>query len=80
MASEDSGEYPFPEDFNFDDLPDIDLETSNSTDAIKADISTPVTTIQSTEDDPICVDTIDNSSSDIKTIDNDEEDEIADDT
>lgn len=80
MASEDSGEYPFPEDFNFDDLPDIDLETSNSTDAIKADISTPVTTIQSTEDYPVSVDTIDNSSSDIKTIDNDEEDEIADDT
>ena len=27
LSSEDSGEYPFPEDFNFDDLPDI--ETPN---------------------------------------------------
>ncbi len=28
LASEDSGEYPFPDDFSFDDLPDIDLETT----------------------------------------------------
>lgn len=29
-ASEDSGEYPFPDDFNFDDLPDIEPDASEN--------------------------------------------------
>ena len=44
MASEDSGEYPFPEDFSFDDLPDIELEPTVPLETTKIENTTTITT------------------------------------
>lgn len=53
MASEDSGEYPFPEDFSFDDLPDIDLEDTTPVETSKVENTSPMAVTNVDDKTPI---------------------------